>query len=81
MVMIARLLDDPLAALDRGRLAGVELADEGRVVVGGTAFDPGRALLDRVGEDAGVDVGDLGSRVMMERELRPRLDRDPGGRR
>ena len=41
------------------------------MIVGGTALDPRRALLDRVGEHALVDVGDLRARVVVERELVP----------
>ena len=44
----------------------------------GLAFaDDGGALADRVGEGAGLDVGDLGAEVMVERQLRAGLDLDP----
>ena len=69
VVVVGRLLDQPLPGMHLGGLAGVDDPDQPRVVAG-ARHQPGVALLHGVGEDAPLDVPDLGARVMVQREFR-----------
>src|SRR5215208_7411349 len=70
-------LDNPVAGRDGAAVTGLDGADEPRLVVGRTAVDGNRPGLHRVGERAGLDVGDLRSGMTVLSERRVRRDRDP----
>lgn len=78
VVVGGRLLDDPLAGADAGGVSGADRTDQPRVLVGRALAHPDLPLLDGVGERASVDIGDLGPRVVVQGQLRSRLDDDAG---
>ena len=63
------LLDDPVAGADPTRMAGLDLLDDARMLVRRAPPDRHGARLHVVGEDAGVDVGDLGPLVEVGNRL------------